>query len=159
MRTNIENDLSNSTARGEAAPAPELALELFRSMALIRAFETNVSALYRDSEIPGFVHTSLGQEAVAVGVGSALADGDYVATTHRGHGHCLARGMDVDAMMAELFARGEGICHGKGGSMHIADPSKGVLGANAIVGASLPLGVGAAMSTPEAWKRSLVDSA
>lgn len=122
-------------------------LDLFASMALIRGFESRVAELYRDSEIPGFVHTSLGQEAVAVGVGSALAEGDYVATTHRGHGHCLARGMEVDGMIAELFARGEGICHGKGGSMHIADPSKGVLGANAIVGASLPLGVGAAMSS------------
>jgi TPP-dependent pyruvate/acetoin dehydrogenase alpha subunit len=116
-------------------------------MALIRAFETRVAELYRDGEIPGFVHTSLGQEAVAAGVGGALQDGDYVATTHRGHGHCLARGMEVDGMMAELFARGAGICHGKGGSMHIADPSQGVLGANAIVGASLPLAVGAGMSS------------
>ena len=116
-------------------------------MALIRAFETRVAELYRDGEIPGFVHTSLGQEAVAAGVGAALEEGDYVATTHRGHGHCLARGMEVDGMMAELFARGEGICHGKGGSMHIADPSHGVLGANAIVGASLPLAVGAGMSS------------
>jgi TPP-dependent pyruvate/acetoin dehydrogenase alpha subunit len=121
--------------------------DLFATMALIRAFETRVAELYRDSELPGFVHTSLGQEAVAAGVGGALADGDYVATTHRGHGHCLARGMDVDGMMAELFARGEGLCHGKGGSMHVADPSKGVLGANAIVGASLPLAVGAGMSS------------
>jgi TPP-dependent pyruvate/acetoin dehydrogenase alpha subunit len=116
-------------------------------MALIRAFETRVAELYRDGEIPGFVHTSLGQEAVAAGVGEALAAGDYVATTHRGHGHCLARGMDVDAMMAELFARGAGICHGKGGSMHVADPGHGVLGANAIVGASLPLAVGAGLSS------------
>ncbi len=116
-------------------------------MALIRAFETRVAELYRDGEIPGFVHTSLGQEGVAAGVGLALAEDDYVATTHRGHGHCLARGMEVEGMMAELFARGEGICHGKGGSMHIADPAKGVLGANAIVGASLPLAVGAALSS------------
>jgi TPP-dependent pyruvate/acetoin dehydrogenase alpha subunit len=116
-------------------------------MALIRAFETRVAELYRDGEIPGFVHTSLGQEAVAAGVGGALREGDYVATTHRGHGHCLARGMQVDGMMAELFARAAGICHGKGGSMHIADPSQGVLGANAIVGASLPLAVGAGMSS------------
>ncbi len=122
-------------------------LDLYATMALIRAFETRVAELYRDGEIPGFVHTSLGQEAVAAGVGGALAEGDYVATTHRGHGHCLARGMEVDGMMAELFARGAGICHGKGGSMHIADPSRGVLGANAIVGASLPLAVGAALSS------------
>jgi TPP-dependent pyruvate/acetoin dehydrogenase alpha subunit len=77
-------------------------------MALIRAFETRVTELYRDGEIPGFVHTSLGQEAVAVGVCAALADGDYLATTHRGHGHCLAKGADVDGMMAELFAKETG---------------------------------------------------
>ncbi|HVO54962.1 MAG TPA: thiamine pyrophosphate-dependent dehydrogenase E1 component subunit alpha [Solirubrobacterales bacterium] len=121
--------------------------DLYATMALIRAFETRVAELYRDGEIPGFVHTSLGQEGVAAGVGLALEEGDYVATTHRGHGHCLARGMEVEGMMAELFARGAGICHGKGGSMHIADPAKGVLGANAIVGASLPLAVGAALSS------------
>ncbi|HEX5608640.1 MAG TPA: thiamine pyrophosphate-dependent dehydrogenase E1 component subunit alpha [Solirubrobacterales bacterium] len=135
--------MSTKTSPGEGSTG----LDLFRTMALIRAFETRVAELYRDGEIPGFVHTSLGQEGVAAGVGAALEDHDYVATTHRGHGHCLARGMEVDGMMAELFARGEGICHGKGGSMHIADPAKGVLGANAIVGASLPLAVGAAMSS------------
>src|SRR5450759_3285635 len=112
--------------------------ELYERMALIRAFETRVSELYRDSEIPGFVHTSLGQEAVAVGVCAALADDDYLATTHRGHGHCLAKGADVDGMMAELFAKETGLCRGKGGSMHVADPARGVLGANAIVGASIP---------------------
>src|ERR1700748_284413 len=94
-----------------STPVPER--ELFATMALIRAFETRVAELYRDGEIPGFVHTSLGQEAVAAGDGEALAEGDDVAATHRGHGHCLARGMAVDSMIAELFARGEGICHGK----------------------------------------------
>ncbi|HEX4731383.1 MAG TPA: thiamine pyrophosphate-dependent dehydrogenase E1 component subunit alpha [Solirubrobacterales bacterium] len=139
MSTNVES------AQAGSPPVPER--DLYATMALIRAFETSVAALYRDGEIPGFVHTSLGQEAVAAGVGGALQEDDYVATTHRGHGHCLARGMEVDAMMAELFARGAGICHGKGGSMHVADPSRGVLGANAIVGASLPLAVGAGMSS------------
>jgi pyruvate dehydrogenase E1 component alpha subunit len=139
MSTNVES------AQAGSQPFPER--DLYATMALIRAFETSVAALYRDGEIPGFVHTSLGQEAVAAGVGRALNDDDYVATTHRGHGHCLARGMEVDSMMAELFARGAGICHGKGGSMHVADPSKGLLGANAIVGASLPLAVGAGMSS------------
>jgi TPP-dependent pyruvate/acetoin dehydrogenase alpha subunit len=122
-------------------------LDLYAQMALIRAFETRVSELYRDGEIPGFVHTSLGQEAVAVGVASALAPGDYLATTHRGHGHCIARGLDLDGMMAELFGKATGICKGKGGSMHVADPAKGVIGANAIVGASLPLAVGAGLSS------------
>ena len=128
---------------GPDAPARAL----FETMALIRAFETSVAELYRDGEIPGFVHTSLGQEAVAAGVGAALSDDDYLATTHRGHGHCLAKGVDVDGMMAELFARAEGLCRGKGGSMHVADPSRGVLGANAIVGASMPLAVGAGLSS------------
>jgi TPP-dependent pyruvate/acetoin dehydrogenase alpha subunit len=120
---------------------------LFTTMALIRAFETSVAELYRDGDIPGFVHTSLGQEAVAAGVCGALRRDDYLATTHRGHGHCLAKGVDVDGMMAELFARAEGVCRGKGGSMHVADPARGVLGANAIVGASMPLAVGAGLSS------------
>jgi len=116
-------------------------------MCLIRAFEQRVSALYRAAEIPGFIHTSLGQEAVAVGVCAALRDDDWIATTHRGHGHCLAKGADLDAAMAELFGKATGLCKGKGGSMHIADPRKGILGANAIVGASLPLATGAALSS------------
>src|SRR3954471_23315480 len=102
-------------------------------MALIRAFETRVTELYRDGDIPGFVHVSLGQEAVAAGVGAALEPDDYLATTHRGHGHyratthrghghCLAKGVGVDGMMAELFARADGVCRGKGGSMHVSDP-------------------------------------
>lgn len=122
-------------------------IELYARMALIRAFETTVSELYRDGEIPGFVHTSLGQEAVAVGACAALRDDDYLATTHRGHGHCLAKGADVDGMMAELFAKQTGLCGGKGGSMHVADPARGILGANAIVGASIPLAVGAGLSS------------
>src|SRR5229473_1108792 len=101
-------------------------LDLFARMCLIRSFENRVAALYRVSEIPGFIHTSLGQEAVAVGVCSALRATDTIATTHRGHGHCLAKGADVDAAMAELRL--------------------GILGANAIVGASLPLATGAALA-------------
>ncbi|CAB4941290.1 unannotated protein [freshwater metagenome] len=116
-------------------------------MALIRAFETRVSELYRDGEIPGFVHTSLGQEAVAAGVCGALREDDYMATTHRGHGHVLAKGADVDGMMAELFGRATGLCGGKGGSMHVADPARGILGANAIVGAGMPLITGAGLSS------------
>src|SRR6266851_6793177 len=122
-------------------------VELYAQMCLIRAFEQRVSSLYRTAEIPGFIHTSLGQEAVAVGVCAALRDDDWIATTHRGHGHCLAKGADVEAAMAELFGKATGLCKGKGGSMHIADPRKGILGANAIVGASLPLATGAALSS------------
>ncbi len=120
--------------------------DLFARMALIRAFELRVGALYRTSAIPGFIHTSVGQEAVAVGVCSVLQTDDWISTTHRGHGHCLAKGADVDLAMAELFGKGVGLCKGKGGSMHIADAHKGILGANAIVGASVPLAVGAALS-------------
>src|SRR5215216_4334428 len=123
------------------------ALELYERMALVRAFETRVAELYRDGEIPGFVHTSLGQEAVAVGVCAVLEPDDYLATSHRGHGHCLAKGADVYGMMAELFAKATGLCGGKGGSMHVADPARGILGANAIVGATLPLATGAGLSS------------
>jgi TPP-dependent pyruvate/acetoin dehydrogenase alpha subunit len=139
------NAAASQTASAGVEPLP--LVELHSRMALIRAFETRVTELYREGEIPGFVHTSLGQEAVAVGVCAALRDDDYMATTHRGHGHCLAKGADVDGMMAELFAKETGLCRGKGGSMHVADPARGVLGANAIVGASVPLAVGAGISS------------
>lgn len=122
-------------------------LTRFSTMALIRAFETRVAELYRDGEIPGFVHTSLGQEAVAAGVCAALTPTDYLTTTHRGHGHVIAKGANVDRMMAELFGRIDGLGHGKGGSMHVADPAVGILGANAIVGAGVPLATGAALAS------------
>ena len=140
--------MTSATPQTGQAASPETSLdELYAVMALIRAFETRVAELYRDGEIPGFVHTSLGQEAVAAGVGAALREEDYLATTHRGHGHVLAKGADVDGMMAELFAKASGLCRGKGGSMHVSDPRRGILGANAIVGASMPLAVGAALSS------------
>lgn len=116
------------------------------AMARIRAFEERVSRYYRDEKIPGFVHVSIGQEAVAVGVCGALSEHDFITTTHRGHGHCLAKGADADAMMAELFARETGTCAGKGGSMHIADPHLGILGANGIVGAGYSIAVGAGLA-------------
>ena len=116
------------------------------AMARIRAFERQVSRAFKDGRIPGFVHVSIGQEAVAAGVCGALERRDMITTTHRGHGHCLAKGADAGAMMAELFGRADGTCGGKGGSMHIADTSVGVLGANGIVGAGLPLAVGAALA-------------
>jgi TPP-dependent pyruvate/acetoin dehydrogenase alpha subunit len=115
-------------------------------MSRIRAFETLVAHHFRAGDIHGFVHTSIGQEGVAAGVCSALEHGDYVTTTHRGHGHCLAMGADPVAMMAELFGRITGLCGGKGGSMHLADAQLGILGANGIVGAGIPLAVGAALA-------------
>ncbi len=137
--------MNSFSTNSDARPA-EL-IDLYETMALIRAFESRVADLYRDGEIPGFVHTSLGQEAVAAGVCAALAPDDYLTTTHRGHGHVLAKGADLDRMMAELFGRADGLCRGKGGSMHVADPAVGILGANAIVGAGIPLATGAALSS------------
>src|SRR5690348_3487762 len=108
-------------------------------MLRIRRFEERAADLYRDSEIPGFLHLSVGQEAVAVGVCSVLRPSDGVVSTHRGHGHCLAKGVDMTAMFAELMGREGGTGHGRGGSMHIADLEAGVYGANGIVGAGLPI--------------------
>ncbi len=119
---------------------------LFSTMARIRAFEERVARHFRDGDIYGFVHLSIGGEAVAAGACAALDAGDVITTTHRGHGHCIAKGADPVGMMAELFGRSTGLCGGKGGSMHIADPSVGILGANGIVAAGIPLAVGAALS-------------
>ncbi|MFH1343944.1 MAG: thiamine pyrophosphate-dependent dehydrogenase E1 component subunit alpha [Pseudomonadota bacterium] len=121
-------------------------LDLHRTMLLIRATETALSKLFADSEIPGFIHLSLGQEAVAAGVCSALAAGDTLATTHRGHGHVIARGIDLGGFFKELMGREGGQCKGRSGSMHVADMSLGILGANGIVGASVPLALGSALS-------------
>lgn len=118
---------------------------MHREMLRIRVFEERVADLYRDSEIPGFVHVSVGQEAVAVGSCWALDRTDYITSTHRGHGHCLAKGADMVGMFAELLGRETGTCQGRGGSMHIADPRLGILGANGIVAAGLPIAVGASL--------------
>jgi acetoin:2,6-dichlorophenolindophenol oxidoreductase subunit alpha len=119
-------------------------LEAYRVMRTIREFEERLHTEFATGEIPGFVHLYAGEEAIAAGVCGHLGPDDYVASTHRGHGHSIAKGCDVAAMMAEIYGKREGICHGKGGSMHIADLSKGMLGANGIVGGGPPLvcGVG-----------------
>ena len=119
-------------------------LEMHRRMLLIRGFEQRVAALYRDGEVPGFVHLSIGQEAAAVGACWPLRPSDVVTSTHRGHGHCLAKGLDPLGMFAELMGRDGGTNRGRGGSMHIADPTIGIFGANGIVAAGLPIAVGAA---------------
>src|SRR3954449_5827627 len=119
-------------------------LELHRRMLVIRGFEQRVSKLYRSGEVPGFVHLSIGQEASAVGACWPLGEGDAITSTHRGHGHCLAKGLDPLGMFAELMAKDHGSNRGRGGSMHIADPSLGIFGANGIVGAGLPIATGAA---------------
>ncbi|PWR22398.1 thiamine pyrophosphate-dependent dehydrogenase E1 component subunit alpha [Zavarzinia compransoris] len=124
----------------------ETAARLYRSMCEIRTFELIAAERYKQGDLPGFIHLSLGQEACAAGACGALTADDYVTSTHRGHGHCLSKGADPRRMMAELFAKAEGYGKGRGGSMHIADVAAGVLGANGIVGQSMGLGVGAALS-------------
>lgn len=119
-------------------------LQLYRRMQLIRKFEERVSSLYAKNRIPGFVHLYIGQEAVAVGICSALNENDFITSTHRGHGHIIAKGGDVRKMMAELYGKANGYCKGKGGSMHITDMSIGVLGANGIVAGGMPIALGAA---------------
>ncbi|MBN3855243.1 thiamine pyrophosphate-dependent dehydrogenase E1 component subunit alpha [Paraburkholderia sp. Ac-20340] len=127
----------------------EQLLNAYRSMRTIREFEERLHVEFATGEIPGFVHLYAGEEASAVGVMSHLNDRDYVATTHRGHGHCIAKGVDVREMMAEIYGRATGSCRGKGGSMHIADLAKGMLGANGIVGAGGPLTCGAALAAKQ----------
>ncbi len=129
------------------APSRELLEKLFRTAYKIRVFETEGIKLYRQGLIRGYFHPYLGQEGIATGVCAALSEGDYIASTHRGHGHCIAWGADVNRMVAELLQKDTGYCKGYGGSMHIADISVGNLGANGIVGAGTPLGVGAASPT------------
>src|SRR6266478_61392 len=124
----------------------ELLLRGYRQMKVIREFEERLHVEIATGEIPGFTHLYAGQEAVAVGVCEQLGDADYIVSTHRGHGHCIAKGCDVIGMMKEIYGRRDGLCHGKGGSMHIADMTKGMLGANAIVGGGPPLAVGAAVT-------------
>ncbi len=124
----------------------ELALNMYKVMVKIRVFEENVRKLARRTKITGFVHTYAGEEAVAVGACSNLRKDDYITSTHRGHGHIIAKGGDIKSMMAELFGKETGICRGLGGSMHIADTDLGILGANGIVGGGLPISVGAGLS-------------
>jgi len=131
-------------------PAPEETsrwLRMYQQMTQIRLFEEQVNELYRTARMPGLAHLYSGEEAVAVGVCGALRQDDYITSTHRGHGHCLAKGATSDLMFAELLGKRAGYCLGKGGSMHIADPLTGNLGANAIVGGSAGIATGAAFSS------------
>ena len=127
-----------------AAVRTDLGLALLRTMVRIREFEKHARIGYDGGEIPGVVHLSIGQEAVAAGVCAHLSHSDYVTSTHRGHGHCIAKGAGTAAMMAELFGKSTGTCKGKGGSMHIADFAVGMLGANGVVGGGIGIAVGAA---------------
>lgn len=142
MTTDVEK---NSTSEIAAADV-EHWLHVYQQMAKIRVFEEKVNELYQSAKMPGLAHLYSGQEAVAVGVCEALRRDDYITSTHRGHGHCLAKGASIDHMFAELLGKEAGYCRGKGGSMHIADPESGNLGANAIVGGSAGIATGAAFS-------------
>lgn len=121
-------------------------LKAYRTMKTIREFESRVAREFEAGRVPGFTHLYSGQEAVATGICAHLTDADAISSTHRGHGHCIAKGCDVRGMMLELYCKRDGLCKGKGGSMHIADLRKGMLGANAIVGAGVPLAGGAALA-------------
>jgi TPP-dependent pyruvate/acetoin dehydrogenase alpha subunit len=121
-------------------------LHFYRQMLKIRSFEAEVNQLYLGAKMPGLAHLYIGEEAIAVGVCEALRRDDYITSTHRGHGHCLAKGASVEKMFAELLGKEAGYCRGKGGSMHIADQDTGNLGANAIVGGSTGIATGAALS-------------
>ena len=130
----------------EAVTSKEKWLGVYRRMVSIRTFEEQVNELYTRALMPGLAHLYSGEEAVAVGICEALRIDDYITSTHRGHGHCLAKGASPDRMFAELLGKEAGYCRGKGGSMHIADPDTGNLGANAIVAGSAGIATGAAFS-------------
>lgn len=137
------------TGDGVAAASPERWLRMYRQMVRIRIFEEKVNELYTRALMPGLAHLYSGEEAIAVGISEALMPEDYITSTHRGHGHCLAKGAAPDRMFAELLGKAAGYCGGKGGSMHIADPSTGNLGANAIVGGSMGIATGAAFTAKQ----------
>src|SRR5215213_5824252 len=148
------SEVRSGASGGQAAGAvqvmrevePARQVELLKTMQRIRRFEERAEELYLGGELPGFIHLSIGQEACAAGACLALRTDDYITSTHRGHGHCLAKGAPMDRMMAELYAKVTGSCKGKGGSMHIADFSVGMLGANGVVGGGANLAVGATIA-------------
>ena len=138
--------MTTATEPKETSEKTDLLLRMYRQMVAIRQFEGQVNELYTRALMPGLAHLYIGEEAIAVGVCEALNRTDYVTSTHRGHGHCLAKGASPDLMFAELLGKKAGYCKGKGGSMHIADPATGNLGANAIVCGSAGIATGAAFS-------------
>jgi acetoin:2,6-dichlorophenolindophenol oxidoreductase subunit alpha len=135
-----------ATQAEEQVLSSEQARWMYRKMVEIRQFEDAVHLLFGQGKLPGFVHLYAGEEAIAVGVGAHLNQQDSITSTHRGHGHCIAKECDLNGMMAELYGKATGLCKGKGGSMHIADLDKGMLGANGIVGGGFPLACGAALT-------------
>src|SRR2546428_3765106 len=130
----------------------ERLIHMYRQMVAIRLFEERVNDLYIRALMPGLAHLYIGEEAIACGVCETLRKDDFITSTHRGHGHCLAKGASPDRMFAELLGKEAGYCRGKGGSMHIADPATGNLGANAIVGGSAGIATGAALASKRLGK-------
>ena len=139
--------IATDKSKTDAGMKVERCIRMYRRMVMIRLFEEQVNELYTRALMPGLAHLYVGEEAVAVGICEALRPTDYITSTHRGHGHCLAKGASPDRMFAELLGKEAGYCRGKGGSMHIADPATGNLGANAIVGGSAGIATGAALSS------------
>ncbi|MCD6571187.1 MAG: thiamine pyrophosphate-dependent dehydrogenase E1 component subunit alpha [Deltaproteobacteria bacterium] len=127
-------------------PGKAKLIEFYTKMVRIRKIEQKLMEVFSNGEIPGFIHVSIGQEAAPVGICSHLSDSDYISTTHRGHGHALAKGIDLKFFMAELFGKREGYCLGRSGSMHLADKNLGIMGANGIVGGGIPIATGAALA-------------
>src|SRR6202166_2937669 len=138
--------MTTATQPRDTSQGVELWLRMYRQMVAIRQFEAQVNELYTRALMPGLAHLYIGEEAIAVGICEALRRTDYITSTHRGHGHCLAKGASPDRMFAELLGKEAGYCKGKGGSMHIADPDTGNLGANAIVAGSTGIATGAAFT-------------
>lgn len=134
----------------------EMAAGLYETMCMIRNFEESVKHDFLAGEIPGFTHSYIGEEAIATGVCAALRSDDVIASTHRGHGHCVAKGADINKMMAEIFGKKTGLCQGRGGSMHIADFTIGMLGANGVVGGGYNLATGAALAFKNVFKTDQV---
>ncbi len=144
-------DTTNPYDSPDVAPRPDpgTLADLYRTMVRIRRFEEQLSVLFKRGRLPGFVHLYTGQEGVATGVCSVLRREDRITSTHRGHGHLIAKGADINGMMAELFGKVGGLCRGKGGSMHTVDFSLGIIGTNGIVGGGIPIAVGAAWSAKQ----------
>ncbi len=141
-------------SRYEGATEAEQELQLYARMVRIRCFEERLQELFRTGRLPGFVHLYVGEEAIAVGACAVLRPDDKITSTHRGHGHLIAKGADPAGMMAEIMGKRDGLCKGKGGSMHIADYRLGILGANGIVGGGIPIATGAALADARARPRT-----
>lgn len=141
----VNLQIQTSTKAAAESVTVDKAKDMYKTMEDIRNFEDNVKRFFSQGLIPGFVHLYAGEEAVATGICAHLTDDDYITSTHRGHGHCIAKGGDLNGMMAEIFGKATGLNKGKGGSMHIADVDKGILGANGMVGAGFGLATGAGM--------------